>query len=377
MNLRLWVLIIVYINFYKGTAQSILKGPNSTFAENAANNNLRSKLSVPFGAGSLPNMFSNVSVSSFFKEGVNGKIELQGKLGSRFSGGLTIDQKIGKSTKAAIPLALSGISPGTTVRLNIQKRFWQPSFNLSDNQIADLNKVTNAYEKRKGIPVNTAGLREISLDGTEEEKTLAFDVFNTVSFKEPWIINAEIGFTKTSFLYATDSFTLDENEDAFISPAFTVSLIKAFGKGFRVAGYAALSYMYSENYIAAEELTFTIPFGTSTNFYTSTLSFGLPRRQVIHNVTGEFRYNILARNNRTIAISPSGTFAVNSKKLSVFVPVYFISGSDDKGKLIDGLQGGVRFGYITSTQAGKVSSFSNGFIAQLIISQPLDILSKL
>jgi hypothetical protein len=57
--------------------------------------------------------------------------------------------------------------------------------------------------------------------------------------------------------------------------------------------------------------------------------------------------------------------------------VYLIRGADEKGKLLEGLQGGVRFGYITNTRSGQWASFKDAFIAQLIISQPLNFLDRL
>jgi hypothetical protein len=347
------------------------------FVDNAASNNIRSRLSSPFGAGSLPNLHSNVSLSSYFEQGVNGKLELQGKFSSRWSGGITIDQKIGKSDKVAVPLDLSGISPGTTIRLNVQKMCWRPSFQLSDAEVIKLNKATDQYEVRKGLARRTAGLREINMDGTDEEKKMALEALNSVSFRLPLIINADVGFTKTAFSYATDSFTLKENRASFMTPTATVSLVKAIGRGFNVLGYAALSYNYSESYNAGGDVNFMLPFGRTPYYYTGTLTFGAPVKSKNHNLTGEFRRNIFLRNNTNIAISPSVTYGLNTDNLGVFLPVYLIRGADKEGKMLQGLQGGVRFGYITNTRSGQGTSFKDGFIAQLIISQPLTFLDRL
>jgi hypothetical protein len=383
MKSNLLILIIFFISVNWAAAQTSLNKSDSIVADKAAFSNLKGKLSSPFGASILPNLFSNISVSSLFKEGVNGKIELQGKLGSRISGGLSIDQKIGKSDKVATPLDLSGISPGTTVEFNLQKIFWHPAFSLSNKEIRDLNDVERKFADRntdtsKGRKVDwrTVGLRDLSVNGTNEEKELATKAINSVSFKTPWFFNLRAGFTKTSFSYSIDSVSLEENKEAFITPTFAASVIKALGSGFNVTGFIAVSYNYSESYQPGDDVTFSIPFGTTRNYYTNTLAFGKPSKKTSHNVVGEFRRNIFTANSN-IAVSPSATFAINSKKLSVFLPIYFIKGADEKGKVIDGLQGGVRVGYITSTEAGKGSSFKDGFLAQLIISEPLDFLSKL
>jgi hypothetical protein len=371
------MLSVIQLSTGDGYAQKQVRDNMPGIVEKAAANNIRSRLSSPFGASSLPNLHSNVSLSSYFKEGVNGKLELQGKFNSRWSGGITVDQKIGKSDNVATPLSLSGISPGTTIGLNVQKMCWSPTFKLTDSEVLALNKVTREYEDRKKLPRNTAGLREISLDGTDEEKKMALDAMNSVSFKLPLIINAEVGFTKTAFAYATDSFTLKENQASFLTPSAKVSLVKAIGSGFKVLGYAALSYSYSESYNAGGGINFMIPFGNTPYYYTGTLTFGEPTKVTNHNLTGEFRRNIFTQNNTNIAVSPSVTYGLNTDNLAVFLPVYLVRGVDEKGKLLDGLQGGVRFGYITNTKSGQGTSFKDGFIAQLIISQPLNFLDRL
>jgi hypothetical protein len=382
MNSRLLILIIFLLKSYIGTAQNSMSEADSIITGDAVSNSIKAKLSSPYSAGSLSNFFSNISVSSFFKEGVNGKIELQGKFGSRWSGGVSIDQKIGQSAEVATPLSLSGISPGTTVEFNLQNMFWHPSFNRTDNQVQKLNDVAVAYAKRNNIEdPHTVGLREINLNGTEEEKKQALAAFNTVSGSNPVFINAKVGFTKTSFSYTTDSFTLESNSAAFITPTFTLSLIKTLGNSFNVTGYIALSYNYSESYIPGDDITFSIPFGTTSNYYLNTLTFGKPEKATSNNITAEYRRNIGIGNPKgkfsSLAISPSVVLGIDSKMLGIILPVYFIKGADDNGKLLDGLQGGVRFGYITSTRSGEVSSFKDGFTAQLIISAPLNFLNNL
>lgn len=381
MTSRIFFIIILIANGFIGFTQASLSGDNAV-KEQAAVNNIKSKLSAPFGVSGLSNFISNVSVCSFFREGVNGKLELHGKFKAGWTGGLTIDQKIGKTDEQALPLSLTGISPGTTLQINLQKMLWHPGFNrLSDEEILKMNNAQQAFAKRNNIPdPRTIGLRDISINGTAAEKKMALTAFNDVSFKEPVFINAKLGFTKTSFSYTTDSIDLKEVNDAYVSPTFTISLIKALGSGFNVAGFVALSYNYSENYTAAQDVTFSIPFGSTSNYYTSTLAFGKPAKHTNNSVIAEYRKNIEIKSQNgdvsNLAIAPSVTVNIDGKMLSAFVPVYFIKNSDEHGKLLNNLQGGVRFGYITSTQ-GKFTSFNKGFLAQVIISAPLDFLDNL
>lgn len=379
-------LIIMFITFmYVVKAQDSLQASkvqnslhNSKPIEKAIIKDIRGlKLSSPFGASTLSNFISNVSISSFFKEGVNGKLELQGKFSERMSGGLSVDQKIGKSSTEATPLDITGISPGTTVKFNLQKMIWNPSFDkLTDKQVAQIQKLTAKYATDNHIQdPRTVGLKDIYENGTAEEKQNALDVFRGVN-TTPVTINFEMGFTKTSFSYATDSVSLAETKESFLTPTVSLSVVKMLSNQFGITGYVSLSYNYSESYTAADDINFSIPFGTTRNYYTNTVAFGKPTKKTSHNVIAEFRNNIFSKGNNSLAVSPSVSLGINSKKLSLFLPVYFIKGADENGKLNNSFQGGVRFGYTTSTESGKVSSFKQGFIAQLIISKPLDFLSK-
>jgi hypothetical protein len=385
MKIHHFIGILFFLN--ANFAISQVKMNNLDFEDSAKsryteNTLLGAKTFSPFGSGKLSNFLSNISLSSFFKEGVNGKIEFHGKFdsSSRWSEGLSIDQKIGKDSKESTPLDLTGVSPGTTVEFNLLKMFWNPQYNLSDAEATKIDELKSNYAKRTGQDWRTVTYGDLKLKGTEEEKKIASNVWKNLKFKQPLFLNLKAGFTKTSFSYATDSTQLKEIKNAFITPTFTGSLIKVLGHAYRVSGYIALSYNYSQNYKAGDEKDFLIPFGSTGNFYTSTLAFGKPTKKTSNNLTLEWRENLSGKTNRNgnvnLAVSPSVTMGIDSKKLSIIVPLYFIKGVDEKGKTLDGLQGGMRFGYITSTEHGMISSFKDGFTAQLIVSAPLDFLKQ-
>lgn len=382
MRRKILLLTIFIADVFIVSAQNRLSAPDDSIRQEATSNAVKSKLSSPLGAAALSNFVSAIHVSSFFKAGVNGKIELQRQFKAGWTGGLSLDQKIGASDTEALPLSITGISPGTTVQLNLQKMIWHPGFDiLSDEQVEMLNDVETAYAKRNNIAdARTVSLRDIRNNGTDEEKKMAQDAFNT-GFEEPFFINAKVGFTKTSFTYTKDSINLSPLTEAYVTPTFTFSLIKVLGSGFNVSGYFALSYNYCINYTAATATTFSIPFGNTRNYYSSTISLGKPAKQMDNTITAEFRKNIFFKNENknasNIAISPSVNYCIDSKLAGIFLPIYFIRGADANGKLLDGLQGGMRFGYVTNTLSGKLASFNKGFIAQLIVSAPLDFLGVL
>lgn len=331
-------------------------------------NQIKNKLASPSGASALSNFVSNINISSSFTEGVNGRIELQTKLKSGWTGGLSAEQKIGKTDEEAIPLSLSGINTGTTLQLHLQKMFWKPGFDdLTTEQIRQLNEAEKRYAQRNGISdYRTVGLREISLNGTEEEKRLALEAFTT-SFKTPLFFNARLGFTKSAFNYTTDSVLLSPQSESHLEPTLSVSIIKTLASGFEITGYFALSYNFSVYHQAGRSYNFYIPFGP--NFYSRTLTFGKP----------EYRRNLFASNKvksfPNIAISPKVNMSIESKMMGIFVPVYFIRAANTEGKIHDNLSAGIRLGYVSSTE--KFAPFKTGFISQLIVSAPLDFLKVL
>lgn len=377
---RLFITGIFIMTGIHASAQIPLDSAAQVIRIEAVSNNIKSKLATPYGGSALSNFVSNIHVSSTFNEGVNGKVELQTKLKSGWTGGLSLEQKIGKSDDEAIPFSLTGISPGTTLQFNFQKMFWNPGFgSLSNNQIKKLNEAEKAYAKRNNIDdFRTIGLREISLNGTEEEKKMALETFNA-AFKEPLFLNARLGFTKTSFNYSTDSINLTSTKEAFLTPTLSVSLIKVLGSGFKVTGYFALNYNFSIYYQGGSAMTFNIPFGNTPNYYTRTLTFGKPSKQTDNTISAEYRLNFSSlgsgENPLNIAISPSLNLAIESNMMGLFLPVYFIRSADSKGKVYDNLSGGIRLGYISSTE--NFESFGNGFLAELILSAPLDFLKTL
>lgn len=331
----------------------------------------------PFGGGSLSNFISNVSIASYFEQGVKGRIEIQRKTSSKWNGGLSVEQTIGKSDKQSVPLSLAGISSGTTVEINVIKLFWKPSFKLDDEEIGKLDKITQGFSDRNNdkLDSRTIGLLDLFKYGTEAEKRAALGAFDAKKFKTPIFIEFKPGFTKTSFSYSTDSVKLSAVKEQFITPSVTVSLVKPIGKSFSVTGYLAVSYTYSESYTASDEMSFNVPFGNTGNFYSNTVAFGKPTKSTTNNISVEYRQNISGRNSDgvALALSPLATFGIDNKNMGVFLPIYLIRGINKDGDLLEGLQAGVRFGYTTSIESDQVSSFKEGFIAQLIISQPLSV----
>lgn len=326
-----------------------------------------------FGSGSISNFISNVSLSSTFNQGQNGKLEL--KYNKKWvTVGISVDQKIGKRTQAATPFDLNGISPGTTVEFNLQKMFWDPvvrtwAFNL-------FQEAKKTYAARKNI-TDTRGITvmDIKKDGSAIEKRAVKNIF-----KMPVFFNVRYSFTKSEFTYVKDSAGLKELNEAFITPAFTFSAGFPVGASFSFNSFVAFSYNYSINYTASDELTILSPFGSSGNFVSQTVTFGAPFKRTDNRLSAEWRVNVgikeTGEKTLSIGLAPSATLGLTSDRLAVILPIYFINGVTSEGKP-SGLQSGVKLGYLTSLKPGLSNSFKEGFGAQIIITVPFEVLGKL
>jgi hypothetical protein len=162
--------------------------------------------------------------------------------------------------------------------------------------------------------------------------------------------------------------TLKKLDETHLAPVVKLS----FGLPFSVTSLLSLSYSYSVGYEAGDEFTFNSPFGTSTNQVSKTISFGKPTRKEDNNLNVEYRKNIIKANSVSLGIAPSISYGLTSNKLATVLPVYFINSKDANGKPT-GLQGGIRFGYSTSIEKNKATSFKDGFAAQLIVTAPFNV----
>ena len=322
-------------------------------------NNFKAISFTPSGNGNLSNLVSNASLTSSLNEGENGKIELKYDK-DWLTFGLSVNQSISKKSKEASPFNLDGINNGTTIELNIQKMFWNPV--VTESYFEKFVKAKHDYAIRLSKDERMVTLDEILKDTTGNEKELIKDVV----LKQPWFFNISCSFNKNNYKYATDSISLMEITDSYISPNFKLSIGKPIANKNGIIGFIGISYSYSISYSSGDELTLLAPFGTTTNYLSKTLSFGEPEKKIDSRINIEWRRIF----SNSIAISPNITYGLNSKKIAILLPMYFIKSSS---KL---LQGGIRLGYASATN-DKLSSLKDGAGAEIIITTPFDIFENL
>lgn len=323
---------------------------------------------TPFGSSAFSNLISNISISSSYNNGENAKAELKYTTKNWWTTGVSLDQKLGKTGTEAILLDFfDGISPGTTFGFSLQKIFWSPV--LDQAEFDKFNDAANAYACRVNRLRPSIMLQDILRDGNQSEKNLV----QSIQQKQPIFFNIRISFTKTNYTFTTDSSSLKEIEQSYLTPNVSAFI----GIPLNIRNFLAFSYNYLENYQSENEVTFISPFGTSNNFITETLSFGNPQKQKDNKLNAEWRMHFGNENARSsFSIGPSLTWGLSSKKIAIFLPVYFINGKTSEKK-ITGLQGGFRLRYITTTEKDKIASFKDGFSAQLFVSAPFDVFGNL
>jgi hypothetical protein len=324
---------------------------------------------TPLGNNGMSNILSNFSLSSAFNSGTNAKAELK-YTNNWTTFGLTVDQKISQGSTQATPLdLLNGISSGTKIGINFQKMFLNSL--LSGKVQPYQNLAEEAYKKRNNI-INNEKIEdsEIKKKGNYSERQLLKGGYKT----SPVFYNIQFYLEKTSFTYTTDSINLNEINPNYITPSASVSLM--FPNFLKRQSWV-LSYSYSENYNMSDEVSFSVPFGTTRNYAVKNISFGAPSKNYNHKATIEFRKGIMNEDKLTVAINPALSWGSINHKLNLTMPIYLIQGVDSDGKP-KGLQGGITIGYTgLETSNWKWTEFSEGFGAQLFITAPFDIFGEL
>jgi hypothetical protein len=316
---------------------------------------------TPFGNGAFGNVLSNLGLSSTLNSGVDGKIEVKTKFKNRWVGGLTVEQAIGKNDKKATFYDFTkGLTAGTKVGLNIQYTFWNPK-SLSNADRKTLNELKKAYATKHSISNwRMVQIQDIEQDGVLKDKLPTYKNTNPLFFK------LDGAFQKRKFSYAVDSVNLNKIDENLLTPEINFTA----GYALSLSSYIAVSYSYSESYESADEMEFLKKFGTTTNLYSQTIAFGKPGFEKDHKTTIEYRKSF----GEGFAIAPSVTYGFTSDKIAFSLPLYFIKGVEKDTPT--GLQGGVNLGYLSSTK-GSMSSFKDGFGAQLIVSAPFSVFGDL
>ncbi len=200
---RIVLIFVLILNFLALKAQNdSLKTMND--AQDYLDSNaliFSAKTFTPFGKSSMSNMVSNLSLTSTYKEGENGKIELKDTTGW-WTYGISINKSIGKKDKEVVVMDLNGINSGTTFGFNLQKIFWNPV--VSD---AFFNKFQEAKkEYAKNHP--EMDIKYIMLSDMIDDPKCMKIMGRDIRFKQPWFFNIDCSITKTEYDYVTDSINL-------------------------------------------------------------------------------------------------------------------------------------------------------------------------
>lgn len=353
----------------KGVSQITPSDKNAlkTVTEKA---NLIKSSNSPFKT-KLSSYLTNISLTSTFNQGENAEanINYATNADSTFVIGGFVNQKISKNLNEVTPFSFTdGLGSGSTVGINLKfvlsnassfHRFTEAAKIYAaekkiDYRSVTLNSVQGNYNA-KGV--NNYGLAESDVRKLRKNKYYA-----------PLFLKLKAAFTKTTFSFTKDSITLKEIHKNYLTPDLEFSIGRAMG----IKSYFAFSYAYSESYSEGDDVTFTTPFGSTTNLYSQTLKFGSPDMSIDNKLS--VQWSKLLGDSGRLGISPTLTYGVTSKKVAITLPIYFIKGLTKDGKP-NGLQGGLQLGYITNTNTSWVN-FKDGFGAQLIIGVPFDLFSK-
>ncbi|HTF17808.1 MAG TPA: hypothetical protein VK658_07035 [Chryseolinea sp.] len=324
---------------------------------------------TPYGNSGVSNIISNLSLSSTFNAGQNAKAELKYTTEKWETYGLTVDQKINEGTKKATPLdLLNGIASGTKIGINFQKMYWDPQLSLNKAQLFD--RAADSYSSRTNVDRGTVTRNEILKNGTDEEKRF----LKGFATKSPIFFNIQGFLEQTSFSFSTDSISLSEQNVNYMTPSASASVMfPSIAK----SSMWVLSYSYAENYAEGSAVSFSSPFGSTSNYVNKDITFGRPVKSYNHKATIEYRKGFLSNDQLSVVINPALSWGSVNNLISLTLPIYFIQAANTDEN-VRGLQGGFTVGYSGfNTDSKKFTSFSDGFGAQLFITAPFNIFGDL
>ena len=217
------------------------------------------------------------------------------------------------------------------------------------------------------VPLNLTGITSGSI--------LKFSLQNTLHNGKGRAIvfyNVTATYNPKSYSYATDSFSLTEvqtNKDNYSFDGTLGAVINNRNGNF--TNLFSANIAYSDVYKSAGNMSFSVPFGTSGNYYNvNDLAFGAPKETTSWVGTFEWKGGI----SNGIANSYKFGWALDystdfSGRYSIKLPIYFINGNEEK---TTGLDGGIRLGYTNNTKDGKEMKSM-----EIFITTPFQILNNL
>jgi hypothetical protein len=194
-----------------------------------------------------------------------------------------------------------------------------------------------------------------------------------IKINSPWILNLKYSISKATFDYITDSLSLSPLSDSKLNRGLTASVTKQTKTG------GTWSFVFQYQYVfksSDDTYQYNFPIGNKGLSTLKEVSIGTPTAKPDPKLTIDYRELILDGDETPVlGINPSLSYLCNSSKINLQVILYFINNkSSDK---ITGLQGGVKIGYLNTTNDFLGSNFlnfrSDKMYLQLFLSTPFDI----
>jgi hypothetical protein len=191
-----------------------------------------------------------------------------------------------------------------------------------------------------------------------------------------FFINVKGGAEKNTFNYISDSADIAPVSVAKQNSYFKIGF-GFFINGFKFNSALAFNFQMSDVYENdLEEMNYSFPVGLQGARFSKNVQIGAPTHGITNKVSVEWRLNFSDVGPLTnFALSPSIAYGIEKNAIAFNLPVYFLKNKDEDGK-VNGLSGGINFGYNTSLEA-ELASFKDGFKASIFIAAPFDLFKAL
>lgn len=329
---------------------------------------VKSTLYSSNGRSTILNPVSNFSISSQFEKGTSGKVDLKLPFDKNewTQLNLSAEQKITSGSTEATPFNLEGISPNSTISIGLQSMLWRPK---------PTSRAFKEYYQEIGLDFLKRNHRpetDINNLMKGEFDAEALNKLGRQTIRQPLFFNIKASFSKSNFKYSTDSITFKGISENKLNTSLSASIIKFLCTN-SLQQILSLNFKYEDYYTSGDSKDFLMQFGTTANYVSNNVVFGPPKHSFDKLISLEYKMGKINESNIFLfGLAPSATYSIQEKNLAFQMPFYFLPTKDEKGNL-KSLNGGISFGYLTSTKNGKWTAFKDGFAFELFIGLPFKV----
>lgn len=393
-----WLMVLIY-----ACLTLTVKGQQVGEADLKRGEEERNKsINTAINTGVISNL-SSVNLTSLFNT-TRAEIKLGFPAGrSTFNAG--VSQSFSEKPESAKLLDATGLTPGSTLSITWQYRLtpipiprvvpirdmakfekfkaqYKAGKKVIPDSVSISFKVPDSIRVRVKVPVNTETSTQMldneevgwdDFDNDLKAKVLNSGALDLRAFESPWFFTIQLSASRTSFDYIADTLATKPLSNKQTNRRFELSLSKFASADV----YYSLSYSVLYAYSSGDDIIpYSFPVGSQGLTYSKDVTIGTPTEKIETRLKGELRQLFRdAEFTPVVGINPSISTLLNSEKINIDLPVYFLT--KNQAGLLNGLQAGFRIGYTSKWDESfwrDLGSLSNDKVYfSLLLAKPFSV----